>query len=430
MEKVVRLANQIILQNSRPEKILVLCYHEPLSLMLSKVLGNELKNMLQGDDLSTVVDVMTFDKLLRDINGSFNERDGENAVTMALEKLNQDTSCPSRHKYDHIFVDEGQDLYGAEWYGLLQMIRKNASEVPDDEDDDFDPRYFWVFYDSNQHLHLSKREILPHSSSITGSARLHEVLRNTKNVFEQFKKYFKPIVPTSSLVGVYHQEVGLEIKWVTSVLSDSDTDGIKSVAEHIDYLQKRNVQNGDICILVRDEPARDALMLNLRTVFEIECQNAEQLWTLANNNKVIVESIRRFKGLESKVVMLYNPPFHAERKTIKLLYTAISRCFCYLIVISTQEGCEALRSDLGYSRAKRNLEENHASSSDLPAERVKELEEDVGDGCMAPQNSSGEDFVSNEKSEFVSSVRVNEKFPRDYMDVNCFVFIAINMVVS
>lgn len=404
MEKVVRLAHQIIL-HSRPEKILVLCYHKPLSLMLNKVLGNELKDMLQGDDLSTVVDVMTFDKLLRDINGLFNEKDGENRVKDALKKLEEDTPCPLRHKYDHIFVDEGQDLYGAEWPSLLQVIRNDEEddddEDEDDENDNFDPRFFWVFYDSNQHLHLSKKEILPHSSSIKGSARLHEVLRNTKNVFVQFEKYFKPIESTSSIC---HQEVGLEIEWdrsIQSELSDSDTHGEQSVAKHVDYLRKRNVKNGDICVLVRDETARDTLVLNLSTAFKIECQNAEQLWTIANNNKVVVESIRRFKGLESKVVMLYNPPFHAERKTKELLYTAISRCFCYLIVISTQEGCEALRSDLGYSRAKRRHKEDHAGGSVLPAKRVKELEEDVGDGFMAPQNSSGEDFVSNEKSEFV-----------------------------
>ena len=78
-------------------------------------------------------------------------------------------------------------------------------------------------------------------------------------------------------------------------------------------------------------------------------QNAEELYSEAtsNNNKVVVKSIRRFKGLESKVVILYDPPYGVETKTRELLYTAISRCLCYLVVISTKQGCESLQSKAG-----------------------------------------------------------------------------------
>ena len=80
----------------------------------------------------------------------------------------------------------------------------------------------------------------------------------------------------------------------------------------------------------------------------VEIQNAEELWTNPENNEVVVDSIRRFKGFQSKVVILYDPPFdEAEMKTRKLLYTAFSRCYCYLIVISTARGCHALQSLAG-----------------------------------------------------------------------------------
>ena len=52
--------------------------------------------------------------------------------------------------------------------------------------------------------------------------------------------------------------------------------------------------------------------------------------------------------MQSKVVILYNPPFaEAEMKTRELLYTAFLRCYCYLIVISTARGCHALQSLAG-----------------------------------------------------------------------------------
>ena len=80
----------------------------------------------------------------------------------------------------------------------------------------------------------------------------------------------------------------------------------------------------------------------------VEIQNAEELWTNPENNQVVVDSIRRFKGLQSKVMILYDPPFdEAEMKTRELLYTAFSRCYCYLIVISTACGCHARQSLAG-----------------------------------------------------------------------------------
>ena len=85
----------------------------------------------------------------------------------------------------------------------------------------------------------------------------------------------------------------------------------------------------------------------------IQTQNASDLFGYdLYENKVVVESIRRFKGLESKVVVLYNPPFFQDinwsvKKVKKLLYTAVSRCFCYLVVITTKHGCNALRSEEG-----------------------------------------------------------------------------------
>ena len=72
-------------------------------------------------------------------------------------------------------------------------------------------------------------------------------------------------------------------------------------------------------------------------------------------NCAVVESIQRFKGLESKVVILFNPPFQGDSQfcTKELLYAAVSRCSCFLVVISTKEGCIALKSDVGIIEVNR-----------------------------------------------------------------------------
>ena len=143
-------------------------------------------------------------------------------------------------------------------------------------------------------------------------------------------------------VGVYHGEDGLNINWDDSLKSGAAS-GEQAIVKHLESLTKNGVQSRGICILLRDAN-KQTLDLNLG----VEIQNAEELWTNPENNKVVVDSIRRFKGLQSKVVILYDPPFdEAEMKTRELLYTAFSRCYCYLIVVSTARGCHALQSLAG-----------------------------------------------------------------------------------
>ena len=343
VEKVIQLAEKILL-HSLNEKILAVCYNRPLSVMLRKSFEVALADLLQGEEVSSVVDVKTFDKLLSDIIGSsFNVKDGEENVIRALDSLQQRTSSErSLFSYEHIFVDEGQDLYSDKWPDLLNILHR-SSEDPANEVDDLEPSYFWVCYDSNQHLHLSKEKLSPHfRKNLRDSTRLHQVVRNTKQIFSQFVKYFEPTVQPLKPVGVYHGEDGLNIYWDDSLKSGAAS-GEQAIVKHLESLTKNGVQSRGICILLRDAN-KQTLDLNLG----VEIQNAEELWTNPENNKVVVDSIRRFKGLQSKVVILYDPPFdEAEMKTRELLYTAFSRCYCYLIVISTARGCHALQSLAG-----------------------------------------------------------------------------------
>ena len=234
LEKVTLLAEKILI-SSLKEKILVVCYNKPLSVMFITFFESILRDLLKENELSSVVDVKTFDKLLTDINGSFNINDGEKGVIKALDNLQQCTSS-ERTSYEHIFVDEGQDLYGAQWEILLKMLHKSSPNNTAAEDDDFEPRYFWVFYDSNQHLHLTKEQIAPHSASLRNSARLHQVLRNTKRIFLQFNKYFRPIVEPSDParpVGVYHRRDGLKIEW------DDGAEELSCVVKHLNFLKEK-----------------------------------------------------------------------------------------------------------------------------------------------------------------------------------------------
>ena len=220
------------------------------------------------------------------------------------------------------------------------------------------------------------------------------------------------------------------------------------------------MQNNDICILVRDVGERDKLMSDLAKLGVVS-QNAEKLWKEHGNNKVVIESIRRFKGLESKVVILPNPPFCHDSsdnsKTRELLYTTVSRSNCYLIVITTKEGSEALQSTEGLIDTSTSCrdglnvsysahpvssgqygEGEEVTSQELPEARptyqdvYNELKEmvgaDVGGRLLEPGDNNIEDSVRFwAHAHLLPSVSQNLQLCPEYKDVGQS---ALNMIVA
>ena len=356
MEKVVMLAQKALIQKTR-EKILVVCYNRPLSKMFEKKFEDRLLNHLESGELEDVVEVKTFERLLSDIIGSRtgnSDQEKEKHVAQALEVVEQGSVFTQR--YDHVFVDECQDLCGDRWPTLFRRLQKDDDDDDDDDgdddddDDDDQPKHIWFLYDTNQYVGLSEEQYKHHKKSIRKGATLTKVYRSTGNIFDQSKKYFRANNSNAEPIRLAHDVRGPEITWDNSLVGK--VVDVACIVKHIKKLRRDKVDAKDICILTKDVHIRDDISSKLKKM-RIETQNAEDLFGRNSSvNKVVVESIRRFKGLESKVVVLYNPQFFQEsdwpvKKVKELLYTAMSRCFCYLIVITTKSGCNALKSEEG-----------------------------------------------------------------------------------
>ena len=356
MEKVVMLAQKALIQKTR-EKILVVCYNRPLSKMFEKKFEDRLLNHLESGELEDVVEVKTFERLLSDIIGSRtgnSDQEKEKHVAQALEVVEQGSVFTQR--YDHVFVDECQDLCGDRWPTLFRRLQKDDDDDDDDDgdddddDDDDQPKHIWFLYDTNQYVGLSEEQYKHHKKSIRKGATLTKVYRSTGNIFDQSKKYFRANNSNAEPITLAHRVRGPEITWDNSLVGK--VVDVACIVKHIRKLCRDKVDAKDICILTKDVPIRDRISSKLKEM-GIETQNAEDLFGRNSSvNKVVVESIRRFKGLESKVVVLYNPQFLQKsdwpvKKVKELLYTAMSRCFCYLIVITTKSGCNALKSEEG-----------------------------------------------------------------------------------
>lgn len=317
------------------ERILVVCFNRPLSKMLEK----------QFEDCCCVVEVKTFQKLLYEFTGKkcYSDRDKEESINIAVEFLKSIEDQVT--KYDHIFVDECQDLIGDKWVVLFQMLWKGNKDNTGTIEGTA-CKCKWFFYDTNQYVGWSEERFQRHKKALVTSTRLTRVLRNTGNIFDQSKKYLQPSTPSTEEITLGHEEWGLNIKWQDTLASrlDSETVGVESIIDVISDVRKKSVSEEDICVLVESIEVRRSLSDKLKAR-NVDNHDAEEHFE-GRHKKVVVESVRRFKGLESKVVILYNPEFSVKgNKHIReLLYTAVSRCCCYLVVITTKEGLAALKS--------------------------------------------------------------------------------------
>lgn len=368
-----------IMKKGKDEKILVVCFSSVLRTRLQSILETPWKESYP-EIIGNCLHVTTFTQLIDEIFRLSGEEEEDTylhrlfkrrkkspewseigshfimeaglSVKSAIKHL-QTGNSPFYGMYDHIFVDDGEDMFGSKWPDLLKLMHK-SSVTPNckiEQDLLKPPGYFWVMYDLNQCLNPLRSSCSLPSEYFCNIAELKKVFRNTGYIFRQSKKYFKPSMTTETDITLGHGEEGLPIKWDTSLrfrnVIDSEVSDV--IIAHLRDLQSKHVQERDICILVESISRRKSLRRAL-SLKSIETQSGKGL-VENNDNKIVVESVKSFKGLESKVVILVDPRyedhFDPRRCIAQLLYIAVSRCSCYLIVITTQDGERALKSERG-----------------------------------------------------------------------------------
>ena len=344
VEKAVTLAQDILNdQSKKNENILVLCNNNDLCKALERTIKGYLQ-VPESTDVSSFLHCKTFDELVKqhlDCHYAGHETDMAEMVNYVLEILKAKDDV---YMYDHILVDEGEDMYGENWPVFLQRIHRSFQSAR--EEIPAGPGFLWVIYGENQALCLAEEIPRSRFKFLSRAARLKTVLRNTKHVFQQSTKYFRPLMCYDSRIELGHEVTGDPIKWDNS-LGNTMVQGAKLVVNWIDQLQREKVHLKDICILVWNETVKGQLRDEIDSIGR-NSQTGDDLIE-RSLNYAVVETVSRFKGLESKVVILFNPAFIGSEAsfTQEMLYIAVSRCSCFLVVISTEEGCNALKSDAG-----------------------------------------------------------------------------------
>jgi superfamily I DNA and RNA helicase len=214
-------------------------------------------------------------------------------------------------KWDTIIVDEGQDFLG-DWWIAIDACLSSAGHLR-------------VFMDSNQRVYEGTSDGANDLSVVP--VRLARNLRNTKNIHKAaWVHYSGPDI-------VADGPDGLEVSWVKVENSDDRVDAAYRELRRLVF--KEEVVPGDIAILVNGSNIRDSF-LERSSGTSIPFTDAE---TMALED-VVVDTVRRFKGLERSAIILIVSGDEMERR--ELAYVAFSRARAYLCVVASSSDCKWL----------------------------------------------------------------------------------------
>ncbi|XP_076852850.1 schlafen family member 13-like [Brachyhypopomus gauderio] len=218
----------------------------------------------------------------------------------------------------HIVVDEGQNfrLEDGDWYVKAKEHVERSGGI------------LWVFVDYFQKCHSFRNGLpsLPNQNNI-GIAYLNKVVRNSKKVFNEMRKILTKIEDESS------EDMSTHLKYMCEKMSyipslegnfhryTYQPPAMTQVEKLVQTLLSSGHSPRDITVLFSTRDAQDSLVGNRN--FSFPHGNIEHI----DDDVVVMDTIRRFSGLERNIVILVQPAAHPTQTEIEpnLLLIAYSR---------------------------------------------------------------------------------------------------------
>ncbi|WP_262269604.1 nuclease-related domain-containing DEAD/DEAH box helicase [Microvirga yunnanensis] len=209
-------------------------------------------------------------------------------------------------KWDTIIVDEGQDFRPEWWIAIDACLRRDG--------------HLRVFMDSNQRVYEDAGNGVHDLSVIP--VRLSRNRRNTKNIHNAASVHYSgPDIIADGPDGV-------EVSWINADNADAKVEAAYRELRRL--VLNEEVAPGDIAVLVNGPAARTSF-LERSSGTSIPLTDAE---TMALED-VVVDTVRRFKGLERPAIILIDSGDEMERR--ELAYVAFSRARSYLCVVCSKD---------------------------------------------------------------------------------------------
>ena len=285
------------------KKVLLMCYNI--------LLGEKLK-LLLSDYLS--ISVFTFEDFLNELGISYDDYVDKNFETK-LRNLDKSeeinyiknkldsliVEADSHFKFDTLIIDEAQDISDKYWEFFTELVEAKQAK--------------WVVcYDKNQTI-INKGWSPPQYLD-TPQLILNTVIRSTKEIAQQYSKVYKDEIE-------HYGESGL-----SPSISILDTGSWHEANQELVKILEKIIEENE------------SLMLNTTVLVP----HSKDIVNLKSNllEKCTVESISRFKGLESDTVIVVFPSLDGIEKnyinsSLALAYVGLSRAKSSLFLICDRE---------------------------------------------------------------------------------------------
>jgi superfamily I DNA and RNA helicase len=298
-------------------KVLFLCYNRPLADALKRSMSR-----------SSNVQVLSFHQLCENRSAQVRREHGREllaeaaaaypgadrfevqmpfALALSNEVLEQ--------KYDAIVVDEAQDFIDEYWFAIEELLKDQKEGA------------LYIFNDPNQALYRRHANLPINDDPYYLTANC----RNTSYIHRAAYRYFR---------GEQTDPPDIEGTEIIQAAGRSIEEQATQIARETSRLIKQEgVRPSQIAVLVLGRPKNqfyDALArhsLGRATGWSIEVHNSD---------RVLMDTVKRFKGLEAAIVFLWLPPVPSDLDDCEALYVGLSRAKSMVYIVGTESACDAV----------------------------------------------------------------------------------------
>ena len=288
------------------KRVLFLCFNRPLADHLSKLADGFTVDTFHGFASS----------MARRAGIAFKEPHEEEAKEAfwsedAVELLGQALSSYPDERYDAVIVDEAQDFKPLWWIPVETLLRDRETSV------------FYIFYDPNQQIYDGG----PAEDLGLKSTSLKYNCRNTKNIADYSCKLVD-VVPQLKEGTPDGEQV------LVPAICKSDAELVSTVRKTLHDLVNLNQVTTDRIVILSTGAAKASPLSRAGKLGDFTLVGINQS---PGPKEVCFDSLHRFKGLESDVVILCGVRPGEEESAAKNMYVATSRARHLLVVIRTNE---------------------------------------------------------------------------------------------
>ncbi len=273
------LADHLSRVNAKPDGLTVMSFHQLCGTWIDRVAKTT------GRDLKAEAEVSYPKANLHDVHLPV-------ALTYAVEVLED--------RFDAIVIDEGQDFREEYWFPI-EMILADPEKSP-----------LYIFYDQNQDLYhrASTFPIKDDPFVLTVNCRNTRVIHEISYQFFRGEPTDPPNIP------------GLEVESLCALTLASQAKKIQSAITELLAAQK--VTPDDIVVLITNASEKAACT----TLLQNQPLPNRAGWSTEGNDRageILIDTVNRFKGLESPIVVLWGLDGLDEQRHRELLYVGLVR---------------------------------------------------------------------------------------------------------